>query len=87
MARRLRAVPWETMLSDRLPLELQAAVIRVLDAEAESQREPSSERTRSRRERLLTGARSALADWTVGKLTTSEAIAALDALVTGSSRA
>jgi hypothetical protein len=69
------------MLSDSLPVDLQAAVIRVLDAEAESQREPSSEQTRSRRERLLMGARSTLADWTLGKLTTGEAIAALDALV------
>jgi hypothetical protein len=74
------------MLSDSLPQELQAAVIRVLDAEAESQREPSSEETRSRREQLLSGARSALADWTVGKLTTNEAIAALDALVGGNGR-
>jgi hypothetical protein len=71
------------MLSDRLPIELQAAVIRVLDAEAESQREPSSEQTRNRREQLLGGARSTLSDWTVGKLTTSEAVAALDALVDG----
>lgn len=71
------------MLSDSLPGELQAAVIRVLDAEAESQRAPSSEETRSRREHLLSGARSTLSDWTVGKLTTSEAIAALDALVVG----
>ena len=75
------------MLSDSLPAELQAAVIRVLDAEAESQREPSSERTRSRRERLLGGARSTLADWTAGKLSTSEAIAALDALINGRSHA
>ncbi len=71
------------MLSDNLPADLQAAVIRVLDAEAESQKEPSSEETRSRREQLLWGARSTLADWTVGKLTTTQAIAALDALVTG----
>lgn len=71
------------MLSDSLPLELQAAVIRVLDAEAESQGEPSSEQTRSRREQLLGGARSTLHEWTRGKLTTSEAIAALDALVDG----
>lgn len=71
------------MLSESLPLELQAAVIRVLDAEAESQREPSSERTRTRRERLLGGARATLAEWTMGKLSTNEAIAVLDALVSG----
>lgn len=71
------------MLSESLPLDLQAAVIRVLDAEAESQREPSSERTRTRRERLLGGARTTLAEWTIGKLSTNEAIAALDALVSG----
>lgn len=69
------------MFSDNLPAELQAAVIRVLDAEAESQKEPSSEETRNRREQLLGGARSTLDDWTVGKLTTMEAIAALDALI------
>ncbi len=69
------------MLSDSLPADLQAAVIRVLDAESESQREPSSEQTRSRREELLGGARSTLNDWTLGKLTTDQAVAALDALV------
>ncbi len=71
------------MLSDNLPAELQAAVMRVLDAEAASQKEPSSAETRNRREQLLGGARSTLDDWTVGKLTTTEAIAALDALVDG----
>lgn len=69
------------MLSDSLPPDLQAAVLRVLDAEAESQREPSTEQSRSRREQLLGGARATLDDWTVGKLTTHQAIAALDALV------
>lgn len=83
MAHALRAVLYRMMLSDSLPVELQAAVMRVLDAEAESQREPSSERTRTRRERLLGGTRSTLSDWTSGKLTTDQAIALLDALVKG----
>jgi hypothetical protein len=68
-----------------IPEELEEALLRALDMEAESQRSgPPSAHSLAKRQRLLREVRGALESWHGGRSTIEESVKALNAAVTAS---